>query len=658
MSFIVGELSTPISADTKGFDRDIDRVRKTGEKTARTLSARFQQVGKSISNAGSIATRFVTGPLLAVGGGIMLLANRTANYADEIDKMSIRTGLATDTLQELRFAADQTGVEFDAVQGVIESFTRRIPTLVQGTSDSAREFQKLNIDLRDSEGNMRSMSSIFPAVIRQLASMENVTERNAVATQIFGRRAFEIVPLLDAGEKGIEQFTKRAHELGLVMSDEAIKTAVDYKDELSALKQEFGAVGRELAVKLMPVIKDELVPIIREELIPMFKSFVEWVAKTTRKFSELDQGTQKLIIQMGGLALVGGPVLKVIGGLIKGVVALKAGIAVLAAPLIALPAIALGAAEGLKRLLHNTEKNKEEVNKLAKEFIRLNPEAAKFSNEFIRSTDNIDDNTESIEDNNKALNDNVNTVGTLSEKLQQLQVQRDGILNINRELTASEYRQARALQMQADALEKVIAIRERMIQPVKELNTAERTYQTIISGIPSQLELVRAAMEQTIETIRAMSHAEYQALKWTMMRADETIKSARDVANAMIAEARRVIQAKFAEGMAGVLADAGLKFGILAPVVGVGIAGAFSAFWNKFIPKLAKGGIIPPGHPNDSFPAMLSSGEAVIPLDRHNEFIGGKEINLNIHLTGDVRARDNELAYIINQVIKKRARLT
>ena len=33
-------------------------------------------------------------------------------------------------------------------------------------------------------------------------------------------------------------------------------------------------------------------------------------------------------------------------------------------------------------------------------------------------------------------------------------------------------------------------------------------------------------------------------------------------------------------------------------------------------PKLADGGIIPPGFNNDTFPALLSSNEAIIPLDR------------------------------------------
>ena len=37
---------------------------------------------------------------------------------------------------------------------------------------------------------------------------------------------------------------------------------------------------------------------------------------------------------------------------------------------------------------------------------------------------------------------------------------------------------------------------------------------------------------------------------------------------------------------------------------------------------MAEGGIVPGGYPNDSFPAMLQSREAVIPLDRLPGILG------------------------------------
>ena len=40
--------------------------------------------------------------------------------------------------------------------------------------------------------------------------------------------------------------------------------------------------------------------------------------------------------------------------------------------------------------------------------------------------------------------------------------------------------------------------------------------------------------------------------------------------------------------------------------------------------KMQEGGVVPPGYPNDTFPAKLSSGEAVIPLNRMSDMFSGK----------------------------------
>ena len=60
------------------------------------------------------------------------------------------------------------------------------------------------------------------------------------------------------------------------------------------------------------------------------------------------------------------------------------------------------------------------------------------------------------------------------------------------------------------------------------------------------------------------------------------------------------------------------------PGVNVGKIGKIS------VPHLASGGIIPPGFPGDTFPAMLSSGEAVIPLDELDNMTGTSHIVVKI----------------------------
>jgi hypothetical protein len=70
---------------------------------------------------------------------------------------------------------------------------------------------------------------------------------------------------------------------------------------------------------------------------------------------------------------------------------------------------------------------------------------------------------------------------------------------------------------------------------------------------------------------------------------------------------------------------AAIAAGIAAVVAGMtmgsaGIRGLSS------VPGLAQGGVIPAGFPNDTYPALLSSGETVVPPGKLNDLMGGEVV--------------------------------
>ena len=109
--------------------------------------------------------------------------------------------------------------------------------------------------------------------------------------------------------------------------------------------------------------------------------------------------------------------------------------------------------------------------------------------------------------------------------------------------------------------------------------------------------------------------------------------------------AQQVIDALLATAIVAVIAkNAAMPWGLIGAAVGLG---ALMALWDSYKAKavssahLAEGGIIPDGYPGDRYPAMLSSREAVIPLDKlpgilEGAFSGGKTRQVKFVINGKV----------------------
>ncbi len=216
--------------------------------------------GKMIGTAAKWGAALAAGAA-AAGAGVFALASKISDTASEINDMSVRTGLSTKTLQEMKFATGQVGVNFESITGAVGRLTKTMGDAGEGTEAAQLAFDKLGISTVDSEGNMRKMDEMFPEVIKSLAGMENETERNALAMDLFGKGALELAPLLSAGGEGIDAFAKQANDLGLVLSEDAISAGDQFGDSLDAIKATIGGVVAGIGVDLMPT----------------FQSMMDWV---------------------------------------------------------------------------------------------------------------------------------------------------------------------------------------------------------------------------------------------------------------------------------------------------------------------------------------------------------------------------------------------
>ena len=273
-----------ILIDNKGANQSLDDTDKKADGLGGKLGSMIGTAAKWGAGLAGAAT--------LVGGAMFGAANKASEAASQIADMSVRTGLATGTLQELKFASEQVGVNFESITNASAKLNKVMADAADGNEKAGAAFSQLGVEVTGSDGKLRAMGEVFPEVLTKLADMENKSERNALAMQMFGKGAVELVPLLDQGSGGIDALTKKAHDLGLVMNEEAISAGDKFGDSLDAVKSSVGALGNEVGLAFMPIIQTlldwilENMPAIKETASKAFDAIKTVVMAAWKVFDE------------------------------------------------------------------------------------------------------------------------------------------------------------------------------------------------------------------------------------------------------------------------------------------------------------------------------------------------------------------------------------
>ena len=100
--------------------------------------------------------------------------------------MSSTTGLSTDTLQELQYASEFVDVSVETVNGSMTKMIRTMGQARDGNKDLQKEYARLGVRYKEHDGELRDSEAVFYDVIDALGKIQNETERDAKAMEIFG----------------------------------------------------------------------------------------------------------------------------------------------------------------------------------------------------------------------------------------------------------------------------------------------------------------------------------------------------------------------------------------------------------------------------------------------------------------------------------------
>lgn len=81
----------------------------------------------------------------------------------------------------------------------------------KGTKTYTELFDRLNVNIHDTNGNLKDQETIFNEVFKALSAMENETERTAIASRLLGRSATELAPAMNGGAEAKSRRCGKRH---------------------------------------------------------------------------------------------------------------------------------------------------------------------------------------------------------------------------------------------------------------------------------------------------------------------------------------------------------------------------------------------------------------------------------------------------------------
>jgi phage-related minor tail protein len=206
-----------------------------------------------LSSIGKVAAGAVVGiGTAAVGAaaGAGALAMKAAASADEINTLSKQTGLSVEDIQKFQFATEQIDVPLDTLTGSMSKLTKNMATAQGGTGNASEAFKTLGISITDSTGQLRDNKDVFNDAINALRGIENSTQRDALAMQIFGKSAQDLNPLILGGADALKDLGEQAEAAGLILGEDSLNSINTLADATDTFKATLSGSGNLFATGL------------------------------------------------------------------------------------------------------------------------------------------------------------------------------------------------------------------------------------------------------------------------------------------------------------------------------------------------------------------------------------------------------------------------
>lgn len=220
-----------------------DAAKSAGEETGKELGNSIATGLKTTAAVIAGAMAAVAGAAVAAGKAFIDSANDVAAWGDQVDKESQKMNMSAAGYQEWSFILEHAGAS-------IEGMKNSMKKLTVAAEEGNDAFAALGI----SQEQLASMTpeETWNATIAALQNVADEGERTALASELLGKGAVELAPLFNMTAEETAALKDQVYELGGVMSDDAVKAAAEYQDQLQNMQTSLKGLKNNIMSQFLP----------------------------------------------------------------------------------------------------------------------------------------------------------------------------------------------------------------------------------------------------------------------------------------------------------------------------------------------------------------------------------------------------------------------
>lgn len=235
------EINVKFGGSTGDFQSAVDSVKSA-------ISGIGGPIGEIMGSLSELAEAF------AAAFAVEKIAEFVEKYAEmgaSIDHMSHSLGMSAEDASTLTVAFDAMGLGGQRAQMAMMRLDRNIVQAQQNASGpAAQAFRALGISMEQVKNS--SPEQMLMLLADRFSTTQDGVNKTTAAMALLGRTGAQMIPFLDAGRAGLEEFNNVAKQTGKVWSTEQSERAERTSIGVSTLGDAFSGLGKTIFNEVEP----------------------------------------------------------------------------------------------------------------------------------------------------------------------------------------------------------------------------------------------------------------------------------------------------------------------------------------------------------------------------------------------------------------------